>query len=57
MTEEEFRGLMEQARREAARGVFPASASASDSDGDGDGDGESPYEIAARHAESGAAAH
>ncbi|MCX5231214.1 hypothetical protein ABZY16_18330 [Streptomyces sp. NPDC006553] len=47
MTDEEFRRLMEQARREAARGVFPAS----------DSDDESPYEIAARHAESGAAAH
>ncbi|MCB8906906.1 MULTISPECIES: hypothetical protein [unclassified Streptomyces] len=49
MTEEEFRRLMEQARREAARGVFPASHS--------DSEDESPYEIAARHAESGAAAH
>ncbi|MBP2587005.1 hypothetical protein J3A78_007483 [Streptomyces sp. PvR006] len=47
MTEEEFRRLMEQARREAARGVFPASGS----------EEESAYEIAARHAESGAAAH
>ncbi|WP_329285608.1 hypothetical protein [Streptomyces sp. NBC_00691] len=49
MTEEEFHQLMEQARREAARGGFPAS--------DRDSDDQSPYEIAARHAESGAAAH
>ncbi|MDV5145078.1 hypothetical protein R1T08_12835 [Streptomyces sp. SBC-4] len=47
MTEEEFRRLMEQARREAAKNVFSASGS----------DEESAYEIAARHAESGASAH
>lgn len=47
MTEEEFRRLMEQARREASRNLFPSSGS----------ENESPYETAAHHAESGAAAH
>ncbi|MFE2555027.1 hypothetical protein OG361_03595 [Streptomyces sp. NBC_00090] len=47
MTDEEFRLLQAQARREASRNVFPASGS----------DDDTPYDVAARHCENGASAH